>query len=359
MQIIVYGNSNLKDFCSPFHIFGGDEGKRRLALIKLLHKQKSIESFLEGQELDVNSIEKDLHLLEEALLIEKSESNYQPKFFIATKEELSFAKCLAYELAIGLVNPLKDWYTELRNLATRLSIADRFTWEEVNFLLVGSFILELGFKYIANSGKNKFFTCPPHRKSGLYFLLALEIDTPDILGHYQNYFLELGDYSVAAYGRWSKEGVPHSLYPLMKKWGAEKARRNICHLLACYESFYRGFCDIPQETLSILKSQCLIDEKDKVTVPICSSKDCRLISNLAKLIGANIGSSFDNYSQVLENTFRGFPASSYSCFSEFYCWFYRLIANCALDILIYQGFIDLPKGECAPFILKVPLEYPV
>ncbi len=357
MQIIVYGNCNHKDHRSPLNVFGDEKGKRRLALIKVLHQKKEIGAAIRENGWNPQTVRQDLLLLEEATFIKKEGDKYRPNFFVALADELFYVPAMAQELAIGLVNPIQDWFTEIRNLTDELSFAERFAWSEINFLIIGNFIFELGTQYIANSGENLFLSPYPNRKSGFYFLLAIETNSLDILGHYRSSYCDLTEYFFCMYGAPNAvQAFDNKIFPLIKKKGLPEAKKEIIHTIKIYEDHYRGVDR--SLTLEHLLPFSLITGTGRPLVPLGSKADCKIIQFMARSIGTKIGLLFDRYYNMLFEAYRSFRTANNSGFSEFYSWFYKLVANRAMDILLGQGLVNYPPTGTALCILKEYLDFP-
>lgn len=355
LQIGLEGRSDPRDSRSPFQLLCNEDRKRRLELLKCLHQEKDWEKQL-GIVYEKRTLKEDMALLQEATLIQRIDDSFFPGFFIVLKDELQYIKTLAQKLAAGLIVPLQDWYSEIRSYAREFSFQEIFPWPDINFFLLGSFILDLGQMIISNQGE-PFFQRPPDRKSGHFYLWGIETDNSFHLGRYGHHFNVFGPFCIGNFGpKLPKNGsatLPDLLYPLIHTLGRDKALEMFLESIEAYENLFYYHRTPSAELLTFMEYLNLIDGNKKALVPIGNSHDCRIIEHMIHAIGSRVGQYFDCYQHTLEITFQSFRASDYARFSEFYSWFYHLLMDVVMEELIIRGLIHCPKTGSSPYILPV------
>lgn len=356
MKLTVWGQCNFSHPHSPIQIFFSKEGKKRLKLIKELHRGKTPQNISKECYCSEEELQKDLDLLEKSSFIHKKNGTYLPSFFVVLKEELSLIEMTIEEIAHGLISPVEDWYSEIYNYYRQMSFHPLFSWEEVSLLFVGNFLYEMGREQISNKGEYQLLCPPPARSSGNFYLWALEGPALKHMGTYNNHTDRFNGYVVGTYGRDTnsqlRDALPDGGYQLMKKIGREKTLTLIEQSLLAYENLYYQGILPDEELVPVLENFLLMDRGKTPLVPLGEEKDCELIDKLRLNLGEKIGTAFDNYYSLLMETFLLFPGSNYSSFSEFYCWFYNLLISHSIEVLMEKNLITLPPRGYIPYILK-------
>ncbi len=349
---IISGKPKINSPFSPFSIFKGVDRNRRLDLIVLLHKGE--EPF--KLKHDKKIISDDLKILETAGLIKKKGQSILPSFFVVLQEEMDQIQEIAGEVAKEFFVPIFDWFSEIRVLFKSLSISKKFRWEQLGFLVIGSFLLHQNPERITPLKKISSNPKPQNRKGGDYYFQLIQTRNPDLLGKYKERGEQLGKYFCGLFGSSKAEidasSLPFGLFPLFRQMGPARGKALGIEAIEAYQDFYFSGEKPPEDIIPFLENLLLLDSQKNPQVPILTRKDNEQLSLMGKKVGKEIGRNFALYSSSLLNAFYSLPASKYSSFEDFYYWFHYLIADKCLELMLEKRLIFLPGLGYQPYIIS-------
>ncbi len=349
-HLIISGETDLDSPMSPARIFGGIERTRRLDLLVELHKGTN-PNILRSKNC---SLRTDLELMEKAGLVQAQGSSYRPSFFLVLEEEMEFIPEIAREIARGLFCPIQDWFSEIRNCFQQLSISRFAGWDEMGFLLIGYYLLTRSRRKIDLAAGKILEGNPPVRSAGRYFFYLIQTEFTEMLGRFKDRGQGFGNYYCGIFGTIAaeKDGTcpPFGIFPLFKQLGPARGKRLALEVIEAYRDYFFSGQKPPKDIIPFLENLLLLDSQKNPLVPFIPASDEEQLAVLGSRLGTKIGTSLGQYSSSLQNAFYSFPASRYSTFQEFYNWFYYLLADKCLELLVEQGLIALPPKGYQPFL---------
>lgn len=355
-QLGLSGNIDFTNKLNPLIVFSADHGQRRFNLIKnlILNDGKNIISSQSPQYKSV--IENDINILKDGGYLQEVDQKLIPSFFIALADEYNAIFNQVEWVAQGFFTAIKFYLKDLEEDYVNFSFHQKFPWSKTNFLFIGAFLLHLGQKIMLSQGKRPLLTTAPVRKSGTFYIWALENSFYNFNNCYLHYYEHYGDYTVGSFGKRSSNEqspyLPDQGYALIHGFGFAKAQKLIIKTLKTYESIY--FNQNLKITDFHLKKFSLIGSLAETQIPFGLTADRVLLEKIIINYSELIGDIFSYYHKDLLQVFKSYRASYYNSFENFLLWQYDLITFLVMQKLIDEKLLTIPLANYAAYIFKGP-----
>jgi len=349
------------------HYPGVDVERDQLdAVLVLLHRDASLPEIAEALDLAPQALQDRIaRLVAEGLVGRGEAGRYRPAAPVISLDDaarhFSVERALVDETADLIVSHLPG----IRARAVATPGLEDFPFENASLLILSNVVLDN--PQIDTVEADFLDVRRPLRGGGRYYF-SLNEGEPDSetdrFGIYGNHWNDYGDVGVGLYGNRRYVGHPNLVtvgaQDLVERFGFEPgsglsvadARAVIARDLVRLART-AGTDDIPEARRRGMAWLGLIDEHDRVLVPILTSHGQAGLQAIADHIAADLLGLLERHRRGLRARFAGTPyARDGVRFEEWFIWWYHFFYTEVTDVLIERGAITLPRGGNATYLVS-------
>lgn len=191
--IIICGTSRESEY-NPSVTF---QSQLRKDIIIGLHKGQSSADLAKLLNVLEEKILDHLKFLEEAKFVKEKNGRIVPGFFVALREDVLRTRKASIGLGRKIGNAYEASWNNVIEAYRKLSVAQRFDFNRIGFVLVGAYSLDMIDKF---AEEGKLMPKAPERKTGSYYMWGVE-NGMDALGRYGMHSDQpLNGYGFASFG---------------------------------------------------------------------------------------------------------------------------------------------------------------
>ena len=293
-------------------------------IILALHEGYSLKKIAGIYNIPENTVLEQIKKMILVSLIIKKGKSYIPTFFIADFSETLEIFQEAKKTGEILAKAVQIQWREIKKTYSRLAISKDYPFKQLNFLLVGSRILDLGLLGALVLDKTLITIAParpsPDRPNARYYFWGVEGEFKH-LGKYGQSDWELPEKN------WYFETFGASWIKGKPNYNRNALHQKIEHILK------EGKIRTPGQIAQNLNIPCLNKADSQIWVEL-SGKVC-----------AELLETIKSQSSSIKQFFSSLKAGQYTnnSFGEFMCWYTHLAYSRAIDILCDKGYMILPR----------------
>ena len=294
--------------------------------IRALFDGYTLEEIQEMFQVTEEELLEKINLLIDASLLRKEKENYYPDFLIVNEEEAIQTFNHSKKIGRILADEIKSSWSEIKNKYDNLLISQRYSFDDLALMLVGSKILDIGFLQALVKDGSLLIPAPnrpsPKRPDARYYFFMVE-------GNYEH---------LGKFGENSKD-LP------WKNWTFDDFGLNIIN---GKPNEHRS--KIEEKCTKYLEKQefnCPEDLANELNVPFLSHEDSLIWREFSDKIANNLMlKTLDKKEEILQ-FYKNLKISDYTnnSLGEFICWYMHIAYSWAIDFLVNEKILYMPDKK--------------